>query len=174
MESNALSGTLLFNGRSLRNATTYNPNARANSGVVFSGTTLPANDTTGQITSLVTALKAAYSSTPDIASNANIANLIAATGSTAIQSLGTTIVSSQLGGSAVSGGGGGGGTVSTPCSPGSYSATGNNPCIQASAGSYVSNTGATTQIACTAGYFCTAGSTSAIQNQCPANKYCPA
>lgn len=97
IENNALSGTLLFNGRSLRNATTYNPNARANSGVVFSGTTLPANDSSGQMTSMVNALKVAYSGA-DIISNANIANLIAATGSTAIQSLGTTIVSSQLGG----------------------------------------------------------------------------
>jgi len=135
IESNVLSGSLLFHGRSLTNATTYNPNARANSGVVFSGASLPTSDASGQLSSMVNALKAAYGSTPDIVSNANIANLIAATGSTAIQGLGTTIVSSQLGGSAVStgGGGGGGGTVSTPCSPGSFSATGNSPCTTSSA-----------------------------------------
>ena len=102
IENNALSGTLLFNGKSLTNGTSYNPNTIANSGVIFSGTALPENDKTGAITNMVTALKAAYGSAPDISSNANIANLISATGSTAIQALGATIVSSQLGGSTVS------------------------------------------------------------------------
>lgn len=98
IESNALSGTLLFNGKPLVNASGYNPNARTNSGVVFSGTGgLPANDVAGQITAIMTALKSAYSGS-DVASNSNVAGLLSATGTGAIQSLGTAIVSNQLGG----------------------------------------------------------------------------
>jgi hypothetical protein len=92
IESNALSGTLLFNGKTLSNATTYNPAAK----VVFSGSSLPASSTA--ISDMVTALKAAYSSTPDIAGNTSVASLLSATGATAVASLGTSIVSNQLGG----------------------------------------------------------------------------
>jgi len=49
--------------------------------------------------------------------------------------------------------------------------------VQCSAGYYGSSTGqtaATCNGACTAGYYCTAGSTSATQNACGAGKYCPA
>ena len=106
IENNTLSGTLLLNGRNLRNATTYNPNTRPNGGVVFSGATLPINDTTNQITNMINAIKTAYTGS-DLASTANIASLIATTGTASIQTLGATILKDQLGGSAVSGGGGG-------------------------------------------------------------------
>ncbi len=102
IDTNALSGTLLFHGKPLVGASTYNPNARTNSGVVFSGTGgLPTNDTSGQLTSIITSLKSAYSGT-DIASNSNITNLLATTGTASIQTLGAVIVKDQLGGTAVS------------------------------------------------------------------------
>jgi uncharacterized membrane protein len=98
IESNALSGTLLFNGKPLLNASTYNPNARTNSGVVFTSTAgLPGSDASGQITAMVTALKSAYAGS-DVASNSNVASLLSATGTTAVQNLGTAIVSNQLSG----------------------------------------------------------------------------
>lgn len=38
IESNALSGALLFNGKPLVNSSSYNPNTVTNSGVVYSST----------------------------------------------------------------------------------------------------------------------------------------
>jgi hypothetical protein len=84
IENNALSGTLLFNGKPLVNATSYNPNTSANSGVAYSGAGgLPANDSEGKISAMVAALKASYAATPDVASNSSIANLLSTTGSVA-------------------------------------------------------------------------------------------
>ena len=45
------------------------------------------------------------------------------------------------------------GTAATPCSPGSYSTTGNAPCTAADAGNFVSGTGATVETACLAGSY---------------------
>jgi hypothetical protein len=45
------------------------------------------------------------------------------------------------------------GTAATPCSPGSYSTTGNAPCTAADAGNFVSGTGATAETACLAGTY---------------------
>jgi hypothetical protein len=106
IENNALSGTLLFNGKPLLNASAYNPNARANSGVVFSGNGgLPGSDANGQLTDLVAKLKLAYAGS-DVASSSNVASLLSATGTGAMQSLGTAMVSNQLGGKVTTGGGG--------------------------------------------------------------------
>lgn len=93
IEDNALSGTLLFNGKAPTNATTYDPADK----VVFSGTTLPSSDASGQITSMVTALKSAYATVPDIAGNTAIANLLATTGTSSIQSFGASLITTQLG-----------------------------------------------------------------------------
>lgn len=46
--------------------------------------------------------------------------------------------------------------VAVPCSPGSYSATGNTPCTLASPGSFVALPGATTQTACAVGTYSSA------------------
>ena len=131
IEANALSGTLLFNGKPLVNASSYNPNARANSGVVFSGTGgLPASDADGRITAMVTALKSAYSGSDGI-SNTNVASLLSATGTGAVQSFGTAIVSNQLGGKATTSGGSG---TPTPMAPAYASATTYAPSQQFSYG----------------------------------------
>ena len=45
------------------------------------------------------------------------------------------------------------GTAATPCSPGSYSTTGNAPCTAADAGNFVSGTGSTAETACLAGTY---------------------
>lgn len=90
---NTLSGTLLFNGKNLVGASSFNPN-----NVVFSGATLPTNDTGSGITNMMTALKTIYG-TSDIASNANIANLIS-TSTGGLASLGASVLTTHLGGSA--------------------------------------------------------------------------
>ena len=86
VESNALSGTLLFNGRPLLGSSTFNPNAQINSGVVFSGAKLPENDISGQITAMVNGLKSAYSGS-DMATDLNVANLLAASGNASLTHL---------------------------------------------------------------------------------------
>jgi hypothetical protein len=97
IESNELSGILLFNGRSLLGSSTFNPNVQTNGGVVFSGAILPQNDNSGQITTMVNGLKSVYSGS-DIVSDQNIANLLAATRSASLKNLGITIVSNKLDG----------------------------------------------------------------------------
>ncbi len=89
----SLSGTLLFHGKALLNPNSFNPSV-----VVYSGGTLPANDT--DITNMVTALQNVYSGA-NIGSNQNITTLLNTTGSTALISYGATIVKTQLGGSTV-------------------------------------------------------------------------
>lgn len=103
VEENALSGTLLFNGKPLVDATKYNPNTALSGGVVYT--------TTGSISTisgslLVNNLKTLYGSVPDIAGNSAIASLLTATDPTAIASLGTAIVNNQLGGKVSSSGDG--------------------------------------------------------------------
>jgi hypothetical protein len=85
----SLSGTLLFNGKPLASASAYDPNKP-----VACGDTLPISDLA--ITTMITNLKTAYSGS-DIASNANIANLLSTTGSTNVKSLGSAILLNQLG-----------------------------------------------------------------------------
>src|SRR3989344_2837442 len=60
---------------------------------------------------------------------------------------------------------------------GYYSPTSDNSRYSCSAGYYgtsTTNSASTCNGACTAGYYCTAGSTSATQNACGTGKYCPA
>lgn len=90
IKDNSLAGTLLFNGKNLTWASNFNPNI-----VVFSGATLPKDDTSGQITALIWSLKTAYSST-DITTNASIASLLN-TSTGGYVSLGATIIKQQLG-----------------------------------------------------------------------------
>lgn len=158
----------MFHGKNLSGTSGFNPNA-----VVFSGASLPKDDSTGQLTSIVNTLKTAYSGS-DLASTATISALLSTTGSTQVSSLGATILTGQLGGTANSGTSGGGGGGVSQCSAGTYSVTGNAPCTTTTAGYYTSTAGTTSQTACTAGYYCPAGSTSSTQTQCPANNYCPA
>lgn len=54
--SDTLSGTLLFSGKPLKSASTFNPNI-----VVYSGSSLPTSDTAGAIATMMTSLKSAYS-----------------------------------------------------------------------------------------------------------------
>ncbi|MFZ0225547.1 MAG: choice-of-anchor D domain-containing protein, partial [Mycobacterium sp.] len=62
------------------------------------------------------------------------------------------------------------GTASAPCAAGTYSSTGNTPCIPAPAGSYVSGPGATSATLCSAGsYQPSTGQTSCIAS--PAGSY---
>jgi hypothetical protein len=129
IESNVLSGTLLFNGRPLLGSSTFNPNAQINGGVVFSGAILPQNDNSGQITAMVNGLKSAYSGS-DIASDLNVANLLAATESASLKNLGITIITNQLDGKIAnvlaSGGGGGGEEGSFTCGPSTVTDVDNN------------------------------------------------
>ena len=73
--ANTLSGTLLFHGRAIRNATAFNPNSLT---PVYTSTGgLPS--TTSQIELLMTSLKTVYSGTgtpDDIKSNTAIASLL--------------------------------------------------------------------------------------------------
>lgn len=115
LSSSSLSGTLLFNGKPLQGASTFNPNT-----VVYSGTGLPASDASGQLATLVNNLKTAYSGSDLTNSNPAVSSLLSATGSTALTTLGNAIVVGQLngtplanGGSSGGGGGGGGGPVQT-------------------------------------------------------------
>ena len=138
-----LSGTLLFHGRSLRNASPFNPNGTS---LIYTSTGgLPSTNT--EITNLMTNLRTAYSgSTNDIRSISSIASILTMnTGS--LTTLGANLVKNDLGGVGASGGGQQ--QTSTQCSPGTFSATGNVPCTTASAGSFVSGTGAISQTACT-------------------------
>lgn len=102
---NSLSGTLLINGKALKSANSYNPGANAS--LAYSGTKTASNPsglpaTQSEYANLVTALKAAYNSNVDLQGNSAIANLLASTGATATASLGSVIVSGQLGGNASS------------------------------------------------------------------------
>ena len=63
------------------------------------------------------------------------------------------------------------------CPAGKWSAAGASSCSNCNAGRYGSTEGltaATCTGACSAGYYCPAGSTSATQNKCSAGNYCPA
>lgn len=149
ISTNSLSGTLLFNGKNLASASSFNPNV-----VVFSGASLPTSDTGGLITNMMNNLKTAYSGS-DIATNSSIATLIS-TASGNLAQLGNSVVLAQLGGTT----NGANGNTVTACSAGTYSASGNAPCTTASAGYYASGAGATTQTQCPANSYCPAGSAS--------------
>lgn len=99
ISGNALSGTLQFNGKNLTGASSFNPNT-----VVFSGSSLPLNDASGQITAMMGALKTAYSGS-DIATVSSVSTLLN-TPTGGLASLGSTLLTSQLGG-----------TVSTESTP---------------------------------------------------------
>lgn len=97
----ALTGTLVFNGKKLTGASSFNPNI-----VVYSGSTLPKDASAAQFnavaTSIATALKTAYTGT-DVASNSAVATLIA-TPAGSLGTFGGSILTGQLG---VGSGGGG-------------------------------------------------------------------
>ncbi|MDD2745378.1 MAG: prepilin-type N-terminal cleavage/methylation domain-containing protein [Candidatus Gracilibacteria bacterium] len=120
IESNALSGTLLFNGKPLVNASSYNPNMVTNSGVVYSSTGGALG--TDLATTLVTNLQAAYQGS-DIANNSNIASLLSITGSTVIQNYGVNIVNTQLGGNLSGGGSSGNNGTTSTCTSWTYTPT---------------------------------------------------
>lgn len=111
MRNGTLSGTLLFNGRNLLGASSFNPGTA--SALVFSGATLPTDNTTGQITNMMAALKVAYSGS-DVASNGSIATLLN-TSTGGLASLGASIVTTQLGGSMTIAGGASTGNVNGSC-----------------------------------------------------------
>ncbi len=96
--TNALSGTLLFNGKTLRNASSFNPNQ-----VVFSGSKTVTNpsglpNTSSGITDMVSALKALYGSS-DIQNHQNVSTLIN-TSTGGLVAFGTNMISAQFGGGA--------------------------------------------------------------------------
>lgn len=107
LSASSLSGTLMFHGKSLRNASLFNPGT-----LIFSGaktTTNPSGlpDTSTGVITMMSTLKSIYG-VSDIQNLQQVATLInTSTGS--LSTFGTSIISTQLGGSAVSTGGGGGG-----------------------------------------------------------------
>ncbi|MDD2744939.1 MAG: FISUMP domain-containing protein [Candidatus Gracilibacteria bacterium] len=119
---NTLSGTLLFNGKSLKNASSFNPTT-----VVYTSTGGTPTTTT-ELNTLITGLKSAYT-TSDITNNSSIATLLSTTGATAITSLGNSIVTNQLGGkvnTSTSGNGGGNTATWTEASGGDCTAVTNS------------------------------------------------
>jgi prepilin-type N-terminal cleavage/methylation domain-containing protein len=94
----SLSGSLLFNGKALRGASTFPPGAVVHSGAktVSNPSGLPAS--AADLNAMVAALQAAYAGS-DIRSNQNIATLMNAS-SGSFASFGTSLVSAQLGGGA--------------------------------------------------------------------------
>lgn len=94
--TSTLSGTLLFNGKALKNSNSFNPST-----VVFTGSKANAGETglpssTAEITTMMNALQAAYTGS-DIKSTGNIGELLNASGNTLV-ALGTGVVKDQLGG----------------------------------------------------------------------------
>jgi hypothetical protein len=91
----SLSGTLQFNGKALRGASTFNPGQ-----VVFSGSKTAGNPSglpasASEITDMMVALRGSYS-TSDIRSNQNIAALVA-TSTGSLTEFGRSMLTSQLG-----------------------------------------------------------------------------
>ncbi|WP_377701314.1 hypothetical protein [Pseudoduganella sp. UC29_71] len=99
ISANLLSGTLLFNGKNLTGASSFNPNV-----VVFSGSALPTSDSGSAITNLAGNLKATYSGS-DLAGYGPIQSLVS-TPSGGLGNIGTTLITGQLGGTATSNGSG--------------------------------------------------------------------
>ncbi|MDD2745404.1 MAG: prepilin-type N-terminal cleavage/methylation domain-containing protein [Candidatus Gracilibacteria bacterium] len=90
IENNHLSGALLFNGKNLKNASTFNPIS-----VVYGKAGDPSTST--EALNIAIALQSAYSGANNIASNQAIATLLA-TPTAELASLAKTIVNNQLGG----------------------------------------------------------------------------
>ncbi|MFZ4461177.1 MAG: type II secretion system protein [Patescibacteria group bacterium] len=91
ISANLLSGKLLFSGKDIASPSTFNPNT-----VVYSGASLPEDDSTGGITTMVSNLKAAYASS-DLAGTPNIKNVVSLeTAQFAVA--GATVINTQLGG----------------------------------------------------------------------------
>lgn len=143
----------MFNGKTLKNASSFNPKT-----VVYSGSTLPTSDTSSQIAGMMNLLKGAYSGS-DIASNASINSLLTTSSTGSLVSLGSSIISGQLGGTTTNSDNTGGGTA---CTTGTYSTNGNTPCTTTSAGYYTNTSSATSQIICPIGYYCPAGNSNPI------------
>ncbi len=105
----SLSGTLQFSGKPLVRASSFNPGT-----VVFTGSSLPVSDANGEITAMVNNLRNAYSGSDLISANQAVGTVMSATDTGSLVSLGTSIISAQLGGSPSGGGGGGGGGGNAP------------------------------------------------------------
>ena len=86
-----LSGKLLVNNKTNSGGVNFLPS------VVFSGASLPINDSASGITNLVSAIQNAYSGS-SVASVSAIANLLSTTGSTNVVSLGSSIITNSIGG----------------------------------------------------------------------------
>lgn len=93
IELSSLSGTLLFSGKGLKNASDYTPNL-----VVFSGASLPVGDANGEITQIATRLQSAYSGS-EFQKNPNIAPLLV-TKPADLYFFGANVINLQLGGKA--------------------------------------------------------------------------
>lgn len=168
IELNSLSGTLLFNGKNTKGASSYNPVS-----VVFSGANLPKDDSSGQLTAMVNSLKAAYTGS-DIVSNSAISSLMStATGS--LGTMGTNILVYQLGGTS---GGGSNGLVSGQCSglPANaayYGSAASYSLSSAPAGTSLSASGVTTPAANTCQFSCSSGyslnGNSCVSGSCTGN-----
>lgn len=94
LKNNSLSGTLLFNGKNLTGASSFNPGAA--SSLVYSGATLPKDDASGQLTAMVTAMRSAYTGS-DLASLPAVSTLLG-TPQGSLGTFGSSILSVQLGG----------------------------------------------------------------------------
>jgi hypothetical protein len=88
--ANTLSGTLLLNASPKATGLAYNPNK-----LVYTGATLPTDDSTGQVTLLFTNLRAAYTGTV-LQSNRAISPIYALT-ATDTPVTGPVIINNQLG-----------------------------------------------------------------------------
>lgn len=94
ISANVLSGMLLLHGKSNTTGISFNPNA-----VVFSGTSLPKDDTGSGISNMMSALKSTYSASPDTTNLTALQSIItASTGSYA--NIGSNIITGNLGGTA--------------------------------------------------------------------------
>lgn len=82
----------MFHGKTLKNASYFNPKT-----VVYSGSTLPVSDTSGQIAGMMNLLKSVYA-VSDITSNSNINSLLTTSSTGSLVILGSSIISGQLGG----------------------------------------------------------------------------
>lgn len=86
----SLSGTLIFNGKSLTGASSFNPGTLA-----YSLPSLPKDDSGGQATAIANGLKAAYSGS-DIVSHSAVATLMG-TPAPSMSAFALNILASQLG-----------------------------------------------------------------------------
>ena len=84
--NNTLSGTLLFSGKNLRKASNFNPNIS-----VYCGASLPTNNTSGSLITMMTDLKNAYSGSDVSGISNNVNTLLNTSGTSALTNLAGTM-----------------------------------------------------------------------------------